>query len=161
MKVERIIELEAELNQLKVGDKITINNAKWKVLEIKDDRILIWKCTKVTDHVFNVSGSNVYEGSDIQKYLEKEFWKEIPADVLGKVTEENFFLLTVDQIRKYMPEELDRIVTREYGQITWYWTATPYVGYGSYVRYIGPSGSVTYCRAIISSGVAPACWLHL
>lgn len=161
MKIKRITEMEAELKDLQVGDRITLGDAEWKVLDIQDGKALIWKSTKITDHVFNENGSNVYEGSDIQRYLQEDFPETMPVDILEDVTEEGFFLLTVEQIRKYMPKELDRIATDENDQTTWYWTASPYVGNGYYVRYINPSGNVYDGNAYNSIGVAPACWINL
>lgn len=161
MKIKRITEMEAELKDLQVGDRITLGDAEWKVLDIQDGKALIWKSTKITDHVFNENGSNVYEGSDIQRYLQEDFPETMPVDIIDDVTEEGFFLLTVEQIRKYMPNEIDRIATDEEDQTTWYWTASPYVGSGSYVRYINPAGNVYSSNANKSTGVAPACWIHL
>lgn len=161
MKIKRITEMEVERQELMVGDRIQIADAEWKVLDIKDGKALIWKCTKITDHVFNKNGSNIYEGSDIQRYLQEDFPETMPVDILEDVTEEGFFLLTVEQIRKYMPKELDRIATDEEDLTTWYWTASPYVGYGYIVRYIYPAGYVGINNANDSYGVAPACWIHL
>ena len=158
MNIKRIVEMEVEKNQLMVGDKIQIEGCQWKVLEIKDGKALIWKCTKIKDHVFNEDGSNIYEGSDIQKYVRSEFW--LPDEML-KLVDGDFFLLTVDQIRKYMPDELDRIATDEDDRTTWYWTASPNVGYGDLVRHILPSGNVDSSYASNSHGVAPACWINL
>lgn len=159
MKIKRITEMEVEQNQLMVGDRITIADAEWRVLDIQDGKALIWKSTKITDHVFNEDGSNVYEGSDIQRYLQEDFPETMPVDIMEDVTEEGFFLLTVEQIRKYMPKELDRIATDEDDRTTWYWTASPSVGLGSYVRGVGTVGSVGGNSAYNSTGVAPACWL--
>ena len=161
MKIKRITEMEVEQNQLMVGDRITIADAEWRVLDIQDGKALIWKSTKIEDHVFNENGSNVYEGSDIQRYLQEDFPETMPVDILEDVTEEGFFLLTVEQIRKYMPKELDRIATDEDDRTTWYWTASPHVGYGYYVRYVNPAGDVNNYSANDSSGVAPACWINL
>lgn len=161
MRIKRITEMEVERNQLQAGDKITLGEAEWKVLEVKDGKALIWKCTKITDHVFNENGSNVYEGSDIQRYLQEDFPETMPVDIMEDVTEEGFFLLTVEQIRKYMPEELDRIATDEDDRTTWYWTASPHVGNGYDVRYIFLDGLINYSGANISYGVAPACWINL
>ena len=157
MKIKRITEMEVEKNQLQAGDKLQIADAEWKVLEVKDGKALIWKCTKITNHVFNDNNSNIYEGSDIQKYLQNKFPETIPLEVMEDVTEEGFFLLTEEQIRKYMPNEIDRIATDEENYTTWYWTASPYVGHGYTVRYIGPTGFVYYNNATSSFGVAPAC----
>lgn len=161
MKIKRITEMEVEQNQLMVGDRIIIADAEWRVLDIQDGKALIWKSTKIEDHVFNENGSNVYEGSDIQRYLQEDFQETMPVDIMEDVTEEGFFLLTVEQIRKYMPKELDRIATDENDQTTWYWTASPGVGYGNSVRYVSTDGGIYDGNAYISYGVAPACWIHL
>lgn len=161
MKIKRITEMEVEQNQLMVGDRITIADAEWRVLDIQDGKALIWKSTKIEDHVFNENGSNVYEGSDIQRYLQEDFPETMPVGILEDVTEEGFFLLTVEQIRKYMPKELDRIATDEDDRTTWYWTASPYVGNGYSVRSIGLDGSIYGNGALNSTGVAPACWINL
>ena len=161
MKIKRITEMEVEQNQLMVGDRITIADAEWRVLDIQDGKALIWKSTKIEDHVFNENGSNVYEGSDIQRYLQEDFPETMPVDIMEDVTEEGFFLLTVEQIRKYMPKELDRIATDEDDRTTWYWTASPVVGGGYIVRGVYPAGYIISNYASYSYGVAPACWIHL
>ena len=56
---------------------------------------------------------------------------------------------------------LTRIATDENDRTTWYWTASPRVGYGSHVRLIYPAGVVNYNYADSSFGVAPACWINL
>ena len=161
MKIKRITEMEVERQELMVGDRIQIADAEWKVLDIKDGKALIWKCTKITDHVFNKNGSNIYEGSDIQRYLQEDFPETMTVEIMEDVTEEGFFLLTVEQILQYMPNEIDRIATDEEDLTTWYWTASPNVGIGHGVRHIYPAGYVHISNANGSSGVAPACWIHL
>lgn len=161
MKIKRITEMEVERQELMVGDRIQIADAEWRVLDIQDGKALIWKSTKIEDHVFNKNGSNVYEGSDIQKYLQEDFPETMSIEIMDDVTEEGFFLLTEDQIRKYMPKEIDRIATDEYDQTTWYWTASPSVGHGNSVRLINPAGGVDNHNAHYSVGVAPACWINL
>ena len=161
MKIKRITEIEVEQNQLMVGDRIIIADAEWRVLDIQDGKALIWKSTKIEDHVFNENNSNIYEGSDIQRYLQEDFPETMPVNIMEDVTEEGFFLLTVEQIRKYMPKELDRIATDEDDRTTWYWTASPHVGSGGNVRDVSPAGYIYNSNASNSSGVAPACWIHL
>ena len=161
MNIKRITQMEVELNQVQIGDRITIADSEWKVLDVTDDKVLIWKCTNVEDHVFNENNKNTYEGSDIQKYLQDDFKEGIPVDILEKVTDEGFFLLSLDQVKQYMPVPADRTATDPEGYNTWWWTSTPYVGYGDSVRYISPSGYVYGYYAGNSGGVAPACWLNL
>lgn len=146
---------------MKPGDEITTGGCMWRVLDVQEDRVLIWKHTGIEDHVFNENNSNVYEGSDIQKYLQAEFRETVPEELLSLVDDKGFFLLTLEQIRKYLPKEIDRIAEDPDGYTTWWWTSTPYVGIGYTVRYIGTSGSVYYNLASLSNGVAPACWLTI
>ncbi len=154
------IERAIHLGELYPGDKLNVEGCDWKVLATMGGKALIWKCTGLKDHVFNRSGSNVYEGSDIQKYLQTAFREDLPEEMLEMVTDDGFFLLTVDQILEYMPREVDRIATDEDDRTTWYWTASPCVGNGHNVRLIIPSGNVNYSYAYYSNGVSPACWLQ-
>lgn len=142
-----------------VGDELEINGCKWRILDVQEDRILIWKFTGIEDKVFNENGSNTYEGSHIQKYLQDEFKKDLPDEMLQMVSAEGFFLLTMDQIEKYMPTEMDRIAADADGYTTWWWTASPYVGIAHGVRYVYPAGNVYVSDASNRYGVAPACWL--
>ena len=146
---------------MKPGDEITTGGCMWRVLDVQEDRVLIWKHTGVEDHVFNDNNSNVYEGSDIQKYLQAEFRETVPEELLSLVDDKGFFLLTLEQIRKYLPKEIDRIAEDADGYTTWWWTSTPLVGHGHYVRSITTSGNVHYILAHYSIGVAPACWLTI
>jgi len=146
---------------MKPGDEITTGGCMWRVLDVQEDRVLIWKHTGVEDHVFNDNNSNVYEGSDIQKYLQTGFRETVPDELLSLVDDKGFFLLTLEQIRKYLPKEIDRIAEDADGYTTWWWTSTPNVGIGSYVRLITTSGNVGYSHASYSHGVAPACWLTI
>jgi hypothetical protein len=146
---------------MKPGDEITTGGCMWRVLDVQEDRVLIWKHTGVEDHVFNDNNSNVYEGSDIQKYLQAEFRETVPEELLSLVDDKGFFLLTLEQIRKYLPKEIDRIAEDPDGYTTWWWTSTPYVGTGNSVRYILTSGYVDHDLAYYSNGVAPACWLTI
>lgn len=142
-----------------IGDELIINGCKWRILDVQEDRILIWKFTGIEDHVFNEDGSNTYEGSHIQRYLQDEFRKDLPDEMLQMVSAEGFFLLTMEQIEKYMPTEMDRIAADADGCTTWWWTASPNVGIGSYVRVVYTDGYISISLASGSYGVAPACWL--
>lgn len=144
-------------NNISVGDELTINDCDWRVLDVQEDRILIWKHTGITDHVFNENWSNVYEGSDIQKYLQTDFKETMPEEL----REFDYFLLSLNDIQKYLPREIDRICCDSKGETDWWWTSTPHVGSGGYVRLIYPSGIANYIGASNSLGVAPACWLTI
>ena len=149
------------IGYIRTGDEITTGGCMWRVLDVQEDRVLIWKHAGVEDHVFNDNNSNVYDGSDIQKYLQAGFRETVPEELLSLVDDKGFFLLTLEQIRKYLPKEIDRIAEDPDGYTTWWWTSTPNVGHGHSVRSISTSGIVSYSSAYNSIGVAPACWLTI
>lgn len=155
----RSVTKSIDKQNMNIGDELIINGCKWRILDVQEDRILIWKFTGIEDRVFNKDGSNTYEGSDIQKYLQDEFKKDLPDEMLQMVGPEGFFLLTMDQVMQYMPTQMDRIAADADGCTTWWWTASPLVGSGHGVRGVITGGYVSNGDALYSGGVAPACWL--
>ena len=53
--------------------------------------------------------------------------------------------------------DTNRIKTNAAGSAQYWWLRSPYVGNGTSVRNVNPSGSVSYVSAYYSYGVAPAC----
>ena len=161
MKVIRTETVETEWTGIRKGDKFEVGGITFVVLDRPDDaHALIQQFDHLKDHVFNDDGGNKYEGSDVQRYLHTDYRDYLPADFLNAV-EGDFFLLSEDEVLKYCPDELSRIRLDEEGCTTWWWTSTPYVGYGYGVRSVIPSGRVGNYYAIGSSGVAPACTINL
>lgn len=162
-RVTKETKLKEALKTMERGDIIRFRGGQeWKILDKTEDgkEILIWKCGGIDNHVFNEDGSNVYEDSDIQKYLEGEFWQTVPDEIAAMVDDQGFFLLTAEQVKLFMPTERERIATDLDGYTTWWWTSTPGVGGGSYVRYVHPSGYIYGNNANSSNGVAPACVIN-
>ena len=157
MKISRTETREIEPEEIRAGDVLEFGAERWKVLEVEGGKALVWKCGGVRDHVFNENGENKYEGSDIQKYLREEF--SAPEFITSRG--EGFFLLSEEEVRHYMPHELDRIATDQNAETTWWWTRSPFVGSGSYVRNVDPSGGVSGNYASDANGTAPACRIHL
>lgn len=109
---------------------------------------------------------NVYEGSDIQKYLKWEYREQFPEEFLRRCGE--FNLLPADA---YDPDETPyewyknrKHITKydEDGYAAWFWTSTPHVGSASNVRHCPPSGYAGSSNtASDSHGVVPACTFNL
>ena len=157
MKISRTETRAIEPEEIRAGDVLEFGAERWKVLEVEGDKALVWKCGGVRDHVFNENDDNEYEGSDIQKYLREEF--SAPEFITSRG--EGFFLLSEEEVRHYMPHELDRIATDQNAETTWWWTRSPSVGSGHYVRHVNPAGHVYITNADYARGVAPACRIHL
>ena len=128
-----------------VGDRILIGDCEWKALEVTDKTMMIWKCKGPAAALpINKFGSNVYEGSDMQKYLREEFPQTVPEELREVVTEEGFFLLSLEEVKKYMPRPADRVFTNEDGEPDWWWTRSATRGFASCTWSVSTGGSVCY-----------------
>ncbi len=147
---------KVETDSLQEGDLLTIDGVQWIVIKADGDDIKVQQYDHIEDHVFNEDNTNNYEGSDLQKYLE-EYRKKFRSRALGE-----FYILPEDAYENgFLSDPKNRIRFDEDGYATCYWTSTPHVGYGSYVRHILTSGIVCNNNAHFSLGVAPACKLNL
>ena len=145
-----------------VGDRILIGDCEWKVLEVTDKTVMIWKCEgPAAELPINKSGSNVYEGSDMQKYLREEFPLTVPEELREVVTGEGFFLLSKEEVEKYMPREIDRIYADEDGDTRWWWTRSAFRGYAYSAWRVYTGGNVTSYGALNACRCAPACRIKL
>ena len=145
-----------------VGDRIRMEDSEWKILEITPDSALLWKCAGPGDDMpINKNGSNEYEGSDMQKYLREEFPLTVPQELREAVTDEGFFLLSKEEVEKYMPREIDRIYADEDGDTRWWWTRSAYRGYANGTWTVHAGGSVTTYTATNAVRCAPACIIRL
>lgn len=144
------------------GDRIRIEECEWKILEITPDSALLWKCAGPGDDMpINKNGSNEYEGSGMQKYLREEFPETVPQELREAVTDEGFFLLSKEEVEKYMPREIDRIYADEDGDTRWWWTRSASRGYANYTWHVSTGGYVGTTSARSAARCAPACRIKL
>ena len=144
------------------GDRILIGDCEWKVLEVADKTMMIWKCEGPAEELpINKSGSNVYEGSDMQKYLREEFPLTVPEELREAVTEEGFFLLSLEEIKKYMPRPADRVFINEDGEPDWWWTRSAYRGGAGTAWTVNTGGYVNSAGATSALRCVPACRIKL
>ena len=129
---------------------------QWIVIKADAEDITVQQYDHIEDHVFNDDGSNKYEGSDLQEFL-KEYRKRFKSKALGEL-----YILPMEAYEDgFLSDPRNRIRFNDNGYGTYYWTASPYVGIGYYVRYVNTSGIVNGNIASSSYGVAPACKLNL
>ena len=150
---------------LEKGSILEFGDQAWKVLDVDvvEDKALIFRVKGSTVYMaFNENGSNEYEGSDIQKYLRSEFVATLPEE-LKELAKGNgdAFLLSLEEAKKYMPREIDRIVYDEQGETEWWWTRSAYRGYAYNTWYVYSSGYVHSHTASYATRFAPACGLWI
>lgn len=163
MKVIRKVEKQWEeiCKNLQVGDEIEAGGDQWRVLAIEEGRALIWKHTGLEDEiVFSEKNSNDYEKSDIKKYLMEEFPKTAPEELLALACTD-FDLLSIEEVEKYLPREIDRIATDKDGNTWWWWTRSANRTSSYYVWYVYASGSVDAGGAVRARRCAPSVWVKI
>ena len=182
--VINLADSKAELSTLKPGDVFKVNDVEYIVLEQSGDTTAVLRKELLEDDM-KFGSNNNWKESDIRKYLNNEYLKEI-EEVFGK---ENIFehsvdllsmdgledygtcrdkvsLLTIDQYRKYRRRKL----LRENKEKCW-WLSTPDSTPSGYstdgVRFVFSVGDVGYgwydgCGAvrpffILSSSIFISC----
>lgn len=142
------------------GDLIEIGDSDWKVLESTPGDLFIWKCHGPGEDIpFNKNGSNQYEGSDLRKYARETFPATVPEELRRMVTDDGFFPLSLDEVKKYLPTEGERIYTDENGETCWWHTRSANRGGADGTWSVYASGSVSYSTASGARRFAPACHL--
>ena len=163
MKVIRKVEKQWEeiCKSLQVGDEIEVGGDQWRVLAIEEGRALIWKHTGLEDEiVFSKNNSNDYETSDIKKYLMEEFPKTVPEELLALACTD-FDLLSIEEVEKYLPREIDRIATDKDGNTWWWWTRSASRAASAGVWGVATSGSVAATTAVAAYRCAPSVWIKI
>lgn len=146
--------------EFKKGDEIEIDGSLWRVLDTEENGIFVWKHSGPGEAVvFNGNGSNKYEGSDIQKYAHEKFPATLPDKFLELVTEEGFNPLSIEEVKKYLPTEGERIVTDENGDTAWWCLRSAYRGSAISTWSVITSGSAYSYSASNANRFAPACHL--
>ena len=123
------------------------------------DEIEIWKHTGIEQAVVFDNCSNKYEGSNIQAYARGEFLNEVPPELKAFVSEQGFFPLSIDEVRRYLPTEGDRIAVDDGGETVWWWTRSAYRSGAYNGWYVVASGTVGTTGAYRAYRFAPACHL--
>lgn len=120
----KFIALEkSRVKNTKIGEIASFGNIEWRVLDKKDNKVLLIKDIGLASKPFDETGKNVtWESSSIRKWLNEEFLQENFTDdernnilettvknkpnatyntPAGKDTKDKFFLLSCDEAEKY------------------------------------------------------------
>ena len=166
-------ETKQKLGDVALGTKIKLGNREYVVLGHGEDTTAI--ITKDFTKVMEFGENNDYRCSNVRKYCNDEFYKELVAvvgkenivkhkvnlmadDGTGKGTlcKDNVSILTTELYRRY------REFLPAYGD--WWWTATPFnldnEDYVSSICYVGSNGTIGAYGSDYISGVRPFCILN-
>lgn len=131
---------------------------EWLVLDETEDKYLLLSKYILELRRFD-EDSNDYGESEIKDFLENYMLPRIGIF-------DNLFLLSIEEVEKYLPEEKDRIAFLEpikYGKDIsyWWWLRSPNCDYDDSAYYVYYNGCIYSGGGVNSTnyGVRPACWV--
>lgn len=176
-----------KLSKAKVGGNVLFGSYKemieWKVLDKKDDMVLIITKKIIECKPYNTEDTDVtWEKCTLRKWLNNDFYKEAFSDEeknliqttnvvnkdntsynikSGNNTKDKVFLLSVDEANQYFISDSERESNKN--KVDWWWLRSPGKSQ-SYAAHIGSSGNVSDVGSKVGEayfGVRPAMWISL
>ena len=154
-------------DKLNIGEHFIYNGIEFICLDIIDGNYLAMTAKPWAEIPFDTNNHNDWRKSSLRRVLNTDFLElldkkhlvmqtsDLIADNGDKAygtSEDYVTILSCDQYRKYR----DIVPLFE----EWMWTLTPWscnTSHSSLVRYVKPTGGVSFNTAYTSTGVAPAC----
>jgi hypothetical protein len=180
----------------KKSDIVAFGDYEWRVLEVSDDKVLLLSEYVIEYKPYHNSKTDItWAQCDLRSYLNGEFlnsfsdddklliaktentnsnnpWSGVPG---GNLTDDYFFLLSVEDVLKYFGDsgELNspnesaqyndarKAYERDSTESEWWWLRSP--GYhGDQAASIGRGGSLNGTSVSnVGGGIRPALWLNL
>ena len=172
-----------EKKKFQVGNQVDFGNYKWTVLAQENGKALLITTDCVEEREYNEEYESItWENCTLRKYLNNEFYNKfneeeksliVKTKVInndnsvygtagGNDTEDNIFLLSIDEANKYFKSDDERIANYD-GEAAWWWLRSP--GYdGSNAAYVNRGGNVDYFGDYVSHddiAIRPALWINL
>lgn len=176
-----------DMSEAKAGDIVAFGNyddnkIAWKVLEKKDDELLLLTDKCIAKQAYHDKDEAVdWQTSELRKWLNETFYTEafsddektqiIQSKVVnkdneafntkgGKTTKDYVYLLSIDEVTTYLPESPDRSTTFTDGSGGWWWLRSPgfqendAANIGDYGA-INHAGHKVYDKYVVNGGVRP------
>ena len=147
----------------RVGELIYFGQFKWRILKINPDNTALIVSERILSKMgyHNRKVGITWEGSDMRKYLNGAFLSKfspteqrniLALELENKFNEKYFtqgglstidkvFLLSLEEVKAYLPTEVDRIARHD-GQTTWWWLRSPGM-HPDHTAYIYASGGIS------------------
>lgn len=182
--------LNESKNDIKIGDVYSFGNyngnTDWIVLDVVDDKALLLSKNAIEQRTYNNNFAYdiTWENCDLRdwlnsEYIDNAFSEEeseriiqtqiINADSAkfgtrgGNDTMDKVFLLSIDEVCKYLKTDADRKAYYDDGTSAWWWLRSP--GNSSYyASYVVSDGSVNEFGISVSDvygAVRPAMWIEI
>lgn len=170
--------------ECKVGYIVQFGPYLWRILDIKDDNVLLISEEILTSRPFYSnpsSGNKTWADSELRKWLNREFLDVFSDEEISRIintrvinsedpsgdddTKDKIFLLSVDEVTKYFSTNKERRARyKELENLTeWYaWMTRTVSLIDTYVCQVDLAGKVnSNTLGISGGGVRPAMWLKI
>jgi hypothetical protein len=124
----------------------------WETCTIRD-----WLNTKYVDIAFDENEKSILANTEIVNNINSEYEIENGNDTIDKI-----FLLSIDEVEKYLPTENDRKTVSLDGEIAMWWLRST-GKISNYASYITGGGGLSSGGVYVDTkrGVRPALWIDL
>lgn len=181
---EQIVASHPELS--KVGDTITFGqgNQEWVILAKEDGKVLLLSKYCIARRAYNAQRESVtWETSDIREWLNSSYLDvtfsdlELPKIVEvdnenndneqfgtagGNNTKDKIFLLSIDDVNTYFPEQANRVSTMADGSSAWWLLRSPGSGARNacFVDFDGSIDMSGHSVLHVYGAIRPALWVN-
>ncbi|MCL2634707.1 MAG: DUF6273 domain-containing protein [Oscillospiraceae bacterium] len=162
---------------------IQFGGYSWLVLEKSDSAALVLSLEIIEEREYHLTLEEItWEHSAIRQYLNGEFYNSFSSEdqnriistnivnnnnpeydtVGGSNTNDNIFLLSIDEANNYFTDDSARIAKNAYFAARWWWLRSPGDS-GFFAAFVNYSGGVNVGGSIVDDGggVRPAMWINL
>ena len=140
----------------------------WRILDEQNGKALILSEKIIEKRAYHSSYSDItWENCTLRSYLNGEFYNSFsPKDRLriagGIATTDRIFLLSIDEVQRYLSGDNARIAKDASGTASWWWLRSP-GRYGDFAAIVDDDGGLGVNGGVDrdDGGVRPALWLNL
>ncbi|MCL2064118.1 MAG: DUF6273 domain-containing protein [Candidatus Cloacimonetes bacterium] len=147
-----------------VGKIIQFADREWRILERQGNRALVISQRTIGERRFDAN-SNVWENSEIRRYLNGEFYDTFSDVDKAKISEhttgDKVFLLSFEEARQYFSSDRDRVASDSSGAASFWWLRSPGLITSFASRVDGDGDIHLGGNRVLSGGIRPALWLNL
>ena len=175
---------EKKKKKFQVGNQVEFGKYKWTVLAQENGKALLITTDCVEKRPYNEELVKItWEKCTLRKYLNGEFYNQFNEEEKSQIvktkvinndnskygtaggndTEDNIFLLSIDEANKYFKSDDERIANYD-GEAAWWWLRSP--GYNvDFAAFVDDDGLVYSIGYFVDRGdncaIRPALWINL
>lgn len=143
-----------------IGDEVTFGNDEacntWTVLDRSNDGSVLLYCNDIVHNSSYFYGpDDTYDVSFLNVWMNREYKGYYFSDIEIQSMRGDIFVLSKQEIEKYLPKKKDRMIPSKSCYWLYYWDASAYNYDG-----VDERGNITQFQNISHIGIRPAVWIY-